>query len=73
MLRSCSSIRISSGIVILIVGLSHRYPGRSQRGVSGLGFPFFFWPVTWGAATAGGVLYLHDTEVRSIFYAIVSS
>ncbi|KAI5119151.1 hypothetical protein M0805_005230 [Coniferiporia weirii] len=43
------------------------YPGlASSRGVAGLGFPFFFWPVIWGTAAAGGAgadaAYLHTTE-----------
>jgi hypothetical protein len=37
------------------------YPGVTGRGVSGRGFPFYFWPVVWGSA--GGAAYLHDDEV----------
>ncbi|KAI0038094.1 hypothetical protein FA95DRAFT_1477823, partial [Auriscalpium vulgare] len=37
------------------------YPGVASRGVSGLGLPFFFWPVvfTGGIGTAA---YLHDSD-----------
>ncbi|KAF9259588.1 hypothetical protein L218DRAFT_874410 [Marasmius fiardii PR-910] len=28
------------------------YPGISSRGVTGRGFPFYFWPVVWGGAAA---------------------
>lgn len=41
------------------------YPnrGRNNRGTGGLGFPFYFWPITWGgAAGAGGGSYLHNNE-----------
>ncbi|KAF8985212.1 hypothetical protein BDQ17DRAFT_1169730, partial [Cyathus striatus] len=39
------------------------YPGIASRGVSGLGFPFVFWPLAWGGiAGAGGAAYLHSTE-----------
>ncbi|KAH8110029.1 hypothetical protein DFH11DRAFT_825417 [Phellopilus nigrolimitatus] len=39
------------------------YPGvTGSRGVAGLGFPFFFWPVIWGPAALGGAAYLHSTE-----------
>ncbi|KAI0266215.1 hypothetical protein BC834DRAFT_875947 [Gloeopeniophorella convolvens] len=36
------------------------YPGAPSRGVSGLGFPFFFWPAVWGGAATGSASYLHD-------------
>ncbi|KAG6872525.1 hypothetical protein C0995_009099 [Termitomyces sp. Mi166 len=39
------------------------YPGVSQRGVAGLGFPFVFWPVAWGGAVGiGAAAYLHTSE-----------
>ncbi|KAI0036415.1 hypothetical protein K488DRAFT_41051, partial [Vararia minispora EC-137] len=39
------------------------YPGLAgQRGTTGLGFPFFFWPLVWGGGAAGGVAYLHNHE-----------
>ncbi|KAG6849345.1 hypothetical protein H0H93_009265 [Arthromyces matolae] len=39
------------------------YPGSSQRGVAGLGFPFVFWPVVWGGAGGFGTeAYLHTSE-----------
>ncbi|KZP03380.1 hypothetical protein FIBSPDRAFT_879518 [Athelia psychrophila] len=39
------------------------YPGVVSRGVSGRGFPFFFWPVVWGGAAGGAAgAYLHDTK-----------
>ncbi|KXN90331.1 hypothetical protein AN958_04364 [Leucoagaricus sp. SymC.cos] len=31
------------------------YPGIPGRGVSGRGFPFYFWPITWGTAAVVGV------------------
>jgi len=39
------------------------YPGATGLGVSGRGFPFFFWPVVWGGAggyAAGS--YIHNNE-----------
>ncbi|KAI0346645.1 hypothetical protein BDW22DRAFT_1299995, partial [Trametopsis cervina] len=38
------------------------YPGVASRGVSGLGFPFFFWPVVWGGGFGYGAAYLHTHE-----------
>ncbi|KZT24819.1 hypothetical protein NEOLEDRAFT_1134485 [Neolentinus lepideus HHB14362 ss-1] len=38
------------------------YPGIASRGVAGLGFPFFFWPLTWGAGLGYGASYLHTHE-----------
>ncbi|KAG6872527.1 hypothetical protein C0995_009101 [Termitomyces sp. Mi166 len=39
------------------------YPGGSQRGVAGLGFPFVFWPIAWGGvAGIGAGAYLHTSE-----------
>ncbi|KZP03379.1 hypothetical protein FIBSPDRAFT_845031 [Athelia psychrophila] len=39
------------------------YPGVVSRGVSGRGFPFFFWPVVWGGAAGGAAgAYLHATN-----------
>ncbi|KAK1232627.1 hypothetical protein PQX77_004248 [Marasmius sp. AFHP31] len=37
------------------------YPGVTGAGVAGRGFPFYFWPVTWGgAAGAGTAAYYHN-------------
>jgi len=33
-----------------------------QRGVTGLGFPFVFWPIVWGATLGYGPSYLHPSE-----------
>ena len=42
------------------------YPGLGGRGVTGRGFPFYFWPIAWGGlAGLGAAAYLHSTEVRS--------
>lgn len=40
------------------------YPGVTGCGVSGRGFPFYFWPVAWGGAVALGTVaaYLHIDE-----------
>ncbi|KAF7789717.1 hypothetical protein EIP86_000663 [Pleurotus ostreatoroseus] len=38
------------------------YPGVPSRGVSGLGFPFIFWPIVWGASLGYGAAYLHDSS-----------
>ncbi|KAG2142375.1 hypothetical protein DEU56DRAFT_733692 [Suillus clintonianus] len=35
------------------------YPGYSSYGVAGRGFPFWYWPVVWGASTNP---YYHDPE-----------
>ncbi|KAI0069513.1 hypothetical protein K474DRAFT_1702573 [Panus rudis PR-1116 ss-1] len=32
------------------------------RGVGGLGFPFFFWPLAWGGGLGYGAAYLHTHE-----------
>lgn len=49
------------------------YPGINQRGVAGLGFPFFFWPVVWGgSAGIGTAAYLHSTEARGVFSKTVT-
>ena len=42
------------------------YPGVSvPRGVSGLGFPYYFWPVVWYDIGNGQSAYLFDSaEVR---------
>jgi len=39
-------------------------PGYNSlgRGVSGLGFPYIFWPVVWGSGLGYGPAYLHDSE-----------
>lgn len=43
------------------------YPGVASRGVAGLGFPFFFWPVVFGTGTLVGTgAYLHAQEVRNL-------
>ncbi|KAK1229344.1 hypothetical protein PQX77_007599 [Marasmius sp. AFHP31] len=37
------------------------YPGVTGAGVAGRGFPFYFWPVTWGgAAGVGTAAYYHN-------------
>ncbi|KAF8878254.1 hypothetical protein CPB85DRAFT_1443404 [Mucidula mucida] len=36
------------------------YPGYYGRGVGGLGFPFYFWPLAFG--TVGGAAYLYNDE-----------
>ncbi|KAL0065015.1 hypothetical protein AAF712_008008 [Marasmius tenuissimus] len=37
------------------------YPGVTGAGVAGRGFPFYFWPVTWGgAAGAGTAAHYHN-------------
>jgi hypothetical protein len=42
------------------------YPGIIGRGTGGRGFPFIFWPVTWGGNTSQpSNAYLHTTEVSS--------
>ncbi|EJD45342.1 hypothetical protein AURDEDRAFT_64619, partial [Auricularia subglabra TFB-10046 SS5] len=39
------------------------YPGTvNQRGVGGLGFPFYFWPLAWGGGLGYGAGYLHSHE-----------
>lgn len=39
------------------------YPGVvGNRGVAGLGFPFFFWPVTFGGAAYAGTHYYHHSD-----------
>ncbi|KZV66398.1 hypothetical protein PENSPDRAFT_744766 [Peniophora sp. CONT] len=40
------------------------YPGvaAGQRGVSGLGFPFLYWPVVFGGAGIGTAAYLHESH-----------
>lgn len=49
------------------------YPGVAGRGVSGRGFPFFFWPIAWGGvAGLGTAAYLHSDEVCSIHIHLAS-
>jgi len=39
------------------------YPGYAGRGVAGLGFPFYFWPLAWGGVGGvAGAAYLHNSE-----------
>ncbi|KAJ7702681.1 hypothetical protein B0H17DRAFT_1157389 [Mycena rosella] len=40
------------------------YPGVYTRGVSGRGFPFYFWPLAWGTGLGFGAntAYLHSDE-----------
>ncbi|KAG7442542.1 uncharacterized protein BT62DRAFT_982442 [Guyanagaster necrorhizus] len=38
------------------------YPGITSRGVAGLGFPFYYWPIAWGGIGLGSAAYLHDSE-----------
>lgn len=47
------------------------FEDEGERGVSGKGFPFWFWPVVWSAdgqvvqeRTSEGAGYLYNTEVR---------
>ncbi|KAG2133449.1 hypothetical protein BD769DRAFT_513567 [Suillus cothurnatus] len=40
------------------------YPGYSGYGVTGRGFPFWFWPVVWGSSSNQ---YLHDSEYGDSF------
>ena len=37
------------------------YPGVEGRGVAGRGFPFYFWPLSFG--TDGPIAYLYNDEV----------
>ncbi|KAJ6514259.1 hypothetical protein C8R47DRAFT_930777, partial [Mycena vitilis] len=41
------------------------YPGLSSRGVAGRGFPFYFWPVSWGSGTgySSNASYLYTGKV----------
>lgn len=61
-------------MVLLCRTYGSGYPGfANQRGVAGLGFPFYFWPLVWGGAAFSGARYLNDNEVRSLlFFEIVS-
>lgn len=39
------------------------YPDTvGARGVAGLNFPFFFWPVVWPGPAIGAGSYLHDSN-----------
>ncbi|KAJ7645137.1 hypothetical protein DFH06DRAFT_1425900 [Mycena polygramma] len=40
------------------------YPGLSSRGVAGRGFPFYFWPISWGSGTgySSNASYLYSGE-----------
>ncbi|KAF5358619.1 hypothetical protein D9758_007678 [Tetrapyrgos nigripes] len=41
------------------------YPGYSGRGVSGRGFPYYFWPLTWGSASGyNAASYYHDADTE---------
>lgn len=41
------------------------YPGTNTPGIAGRGFPFGFWPVTFGSAAGVGVAsQFHSNEVR---------
>ncbi|KAF8843874.1 hypothetical protein BDN67DRAFT_963724 [Paxillus ammoniavirescens] len=42
------------------------YPGISGRGVSGRGFPFWYWPVVWNSHSTTAT-YLDDTEYGDSF------
>jgi len=42
-------------------GYPYGYPA-GYLGVGGLGFPFYFWPVVWGAGFGYGGAYLYDSE-----------
>ena len=42
------------------------YPGYTGRGVAGRNFPFYYWPIVFGAGYYGGVHYIDEgrREVR---------
>ena len=42
------------------------YPGVTGRGVTGRGFPFWFWPMVWGSEAATTQSYLNGSEVSSL-------
>lgn len=51
------------------------YPGVVPHGVSGLGFPYFFWPVVWDGTASGNdsSAYLYDSaEVRQEILPIIT-
>ena len=64
--RQCCSLTVTLIEIFRVYGSG--YPGTTSRGVGGLGFPFYFWPVVWGGAAVGGAAYLHNSEVRMIRY-----
>ncbi|KAK7470178.1 hypothetical protein VKT23_001616 [Stygiomarasmius scandens] len=39
------------------------YPGEQDSGVSGRGFPFYFWPIVWDDNSGDGETVLQDMEV----------
>ena len=43
------------------------------RGVGGLGFPFYFWPVVWGGGLGYGGAYLYNHEVSKPSIRLVFS
>ena len=36
------------------------YPGYTGRGVAGRNFPFYYWPIVFGAGYYGGVHYIDE-------------
>ncbi|KAG6331340.1 hypothetical protein ID866_7751 [Astraeus odoratus] len=44
------------------------YPGIDGRGVSGRGFPFWFWPLIWGSNAGAAQTYLNGSEVRQLAF-----
>ncbi|KAK0207444.1 hypothetical protein IW262DRAFT_1469545 [Armillaria fumosa] len=36
--------------------------GYPSRGVAGLGFPFYYWPLAWGGIGLGSAAFLHNNE-----------
>jgi len=46
-------------------GYGSGYPGISGRGTAGRGFPFFFWPLSWGNNVSASSDYLYNTEYGS--------
>ncbi len=61
--------KLCNVIEILYRTYGSGYPGYYGRGVGGLGFPFYFWPLAFG--TVGGAAYLYNDEVRgsSIYHS----
>ncbi|KAG6331314.1 hypothetical protein ID866_7774 [Astraeus odoratus] len=43
------------------------YPGIDGRGVSGRGFPFWFWPLIWGSNAGAAQTYLNGSEYGDSF------
>jgi len=48
------------------------YPGQSStRGTADRGFPFYFWPVSFGVGGAGGAAYLYNNHVSEDMFLLV--